>query len=114
MKKVLLIVLGVFLLIIVVGSIYVYTNKEKLTNMAVEKGFGAMKEAVITNIPANVAADDVSKIFDETVIKIKTGEFDKTKMQEIATIFQTSFQDQVLDSTEIVLILNSLRDFNTE
>ena len=110
--------IGVYTMMVLLGIISIalvyMTSINRTNNLVVEKSFSAMKEAVISNIPANVAADDVSKIFDETVLKIKTGEFDKTKMQEIATVFQTSFHDQVLDSTEIVLILNSLKDFNTE
>ncbi len=111
MKKVLLTILGVFLVIMIVGAILVYTNKDKLTDLVVEKGFGAMKEAVIKNIPSNVSSNDVTVLFDKAVIKIKSGEFDKNKMQVIATNFQVSFQDQKFDSAEIVLIMNSLTDF---
>jgi hypothetical protein len=114
MKKVLLTVLGVFIVLIIVGVVWIYMNKEKLTNMAVEKGFSAMETAVLQNSPSDIPADEVKKIFEETVAKIKSGEFDKEKMQAIATTFQTSFNDQKLDSAEVVLIIKELKDFVEE
>lgn len=111
MKKVLLTVLGVFVVLIIVGVVWIYMNKEKLTNFAVEKGFSAMETAVLDNSPSDIPADEVKKVFEETVAKIKSGDFDKDKMKEIATTFQTSFQDQKLDSAEVVLIMKELKDF---
>ncbi len=114
MKKVLLTILGVFVVLIIVGVVWIYMNKEKITNFAVEKGFTAMESAVLQNSPSNISEDEVKKVFEETVAKIKSGDFDKEKMKTIATTFQTSFQDQKLDSTEVVLIIKELKDFVEE
>ena len=105
MKKFLLI-LGIILVILIIAGI-IYCPK--IVDYAIEKGFDAMENSVIANLPDSSSKAEAKIIFDKTLTKIKEGEIEKQRLQGLMTTFQSSFEDQKLDSTEVREIMNELK-----
>lgn len=114
MKKLLLIGGGIILAVVIVGAVLIYSNKDKLVNFAIEKGFGAAETAILENLPQSVSEDEVKSLFNKSVEKIKSGNFDKQKMQGIVLYFQDAFQDKKLEQSEVDHLLDELKQFVEE
>jgi len=106
MKKGLLILGVVVLLVIVVGGFLVYTNKDKLANMAIEKGFEALETKVLANLPQSIPADSAKAIFASALSKVQRGEVDQARLQKMFTDMQTTLQESELDSTHVANLLH--------
>ncbi len=108
MKKVLITILIIVAILIVIAAVFICSQKEKLASMAMEKTMTAAKSAMMQNMPESVPADSAAKIIDAVTAKIKNGELGQEDLQVLATDFQAAFQDQKIDSTEVVMLLNTM------
>ena len=110
MKKFLLIVLILFILIVVIGGLFICTQKDKLAGYAIEKILDARKSEIVASLPASVKSDSARVILDGVLEKVKTGEIDKLELQLLATNFQQILADNKIDSTEAEKLLQTLQD----
>jgi hypothetical protein len=114
MKKGALIAIAVILGIILVAALYICSNKDKLAGMVVEKSFAAMENAVVKNLPEGTSQDSVRTAFKNIVEKIKTHQVDKQELKTFVITFQAAFRDQKLDSTEVVQLLEGLKQLESK
>ena len=114
MKKVLLIAGIVVIIVVIIAVILIHTNKDKITNLAIDKGFNAMEMAVLRDCPRSISPDSVQVIFDKAIARIKSGDANKQQMQEIMTSFRTGLRDKQLDSLEVISLLEELKILGEE
>ena len=109
MKKVLLTIVIIVGAIIIIAGIFICANKNKVANLMMEKGLGAMEQIVLQEKPKSLSADSVILIFNKAEEKIKNKEVDKNKMQKLFLSFQADYSDKHLDSLEVVNFLKELK-----
>ncbi len=109
MKKGPLVAVAVAALILLVACIYVYSNRDRLMGMVIEKSFVAMGNSVIKNLPHGVSQDSVRAMINDVAGKIKTANVDKQELKNFVSAFKTGFHDQKLDSAEISRLLEGLK-----
>ena len=114
MKKFLIIAGTVVLIIIIAGGIFIYANRDKLANIAVEQGLSAMETTVLRELPQSVSPDSVRLLFNRAKINISTGKADKQVLQDILKNFQDGLSDKMLDSLEVATILAGVRQLGKE
>jgi len=113
MKKFFLIAAIVVVVLILAGAAYVYINKDKILNYAVDTAVTTMESKVISSLPASMSQDSVKAVFDNTLSKIKDGTIDKQELQGIILSFRNASKDNKLDSLEITEIIQKMKDLST-
>lgn len=109
MKKVLLISGIVVLVIILIGGIFIYANKSKLSGFVVEKSFGTMESMILMNLSQSIPRDSVRTVFNKAVDKVKMGKVNEIELQRVISTFQTSFSDKKLDSLEALNLFEGIK-----
>ncbi len=104
----------VILVIVLIGGGLVYTQKDKLANLAVEKGFTAMEDRVMLSLPESVSRESAGAIFSKTLEKIKSGAASQKEIQGVFMAFQSGMRDGSLDSLEVANLLNGLNRLNSQ
>jgi hypothetical protein len=110
MKKTLIVVLVAIVVVLVVAVGYVARNKDKIVDMALDKGLGTMESVVLKYRPDSVPADSVRAVFDTTLERIKNGDVAAYKVQSVMLYFRESMEDKQLDSLEVMRILDEMKD----
>ncbi len=108
MSKGLNITILVIIFIVIIALIFLYTNRGRIVNWAVEKSFGTMEKTVMDNRPRSIPPDSISTLFDRAEASLKSGEADQEKMQVLIDDFRNSLEDKELDSLEVHNILKNL------
>ncbi len=83
-----------FLTLILIGGIFLYLNKEKLSGLAIEKSVEIIERMVLQNLPQSISQESVNAVFSKAVNRIKKGEVNQPKLQQFLLTFQTQFQRQ--------------------
>ena len=109
MKRFLLIVLVVFILIVIVGGVFICSQKDKIANYAIEKTMAAAKSQIMGNLPENIEADSARVVIDSVMTQLQRGKIDQTQVQYLASNFQTAFNDGKLDSSEVVRLIDTMK-----
>jgi hypothetical protein len=108
MKKVLIIV-AVVVVVIVIAFIVIFATKGKqMMELAIDRGFGAMENLMLTNRPASVSEDSIKTVIDSAIEKVRSGEIDPREMQAIMMKFNGLMDDKQLDSLEVKTMLEEL------
>jgi len=105
MKKILLIIL----ILIIAGLAYIYINKDKIAQMAVEKSIPMVESALMQNLPAGVDKDDVESLFADVTKLAKEGKIDIVKMQGLLGDFQKAMKDKKVDEAEFNKMYEELK-----
>jgi hypothetical protein len=109
MKKILLIVVLVILVVIVGGFGYLYMNRAKIMNFALEKGLPQIENMVVANLPAGESKEQVHHEFEKALANFKAGKYDEKELQTLLLNFQTAIKDKKLDTDEVKQLLESVR-----
>jgi hypothetical protein len=105
MKKFLLIIL----ILIIAGLAYIYINKDKIAQMAVEKSIPLVESTMMQNLPAGVDKDDVESLFADVTKLAKEGKIDIVKMQGLLGDFQKAMKDKKVDEAEFNKMYEELK-----
>lgn len=104
-----LIVVGVLaVLILVLGSL-AYFYWEDIANWGLEKTTEMIAMEIKANLPEEFTEQDVDDLFDKLKRALKNKEIDATKIQMLATQFQTYLEDQKIDEDEARMLLNEIK-----
>lgn len=108
MKKFLLILFLGIVLVVLVGGYLVYTNKDKIAMAAMNKMFEMVQQEVVKSKPESMSEERITSAFEGAKASIMAGQVDEQKLQSVAQRLQMNMQDKVLDSTEVVQIVEDL------
>jgi hypothetical protein len=101
MKKILLIGAGVIGLIVLVGAILLYFNRDKIASYAMDRALNKVEGQVLQNLPDHKAADTVKSDFAALHERLQSGTMKAEDIKELAAMFYNSYQDEKLDSIEV-------------
>ncbi len=98
-------------IIIVVGSIYYYANRDRMPDLVYQKSLALLKRQTIVHLSSESDVKKIENLFDRTLQKIHSENFDKKKWHDLKTIILDSLKDSKLDSIEIKYVLERVRKF---
>jgi|GEM_PF-631769 len=110
MKKFFLVAGIVILILIIAGIVFVYTNKDKIMNYAVDKAISTVEHKVVAAVPDTVMKDSVKTMFEKVANGMKDGTIAPDKFQNIFLYYQNAVKDKQLDSLEVSKIIQQVRD----
>ena len=109
-KKVVLVIVGLFVVVIIFGGVYLYTQRHELSDRAIESSFLALETEMILNLPDDLSEDEVRRIFSEVIRKVKEKKISEEALVEFAQATQTAMKDGKLDHAEVRAILAKLKE----
>jgi len=62
--------------------------------LAIEKSVEIIERMVLQNLPQSISQESVNAVFSKAVNRIKKGEVNQPKLQQVLLTFQTQFQRQ--------------------
>jgi hypothetical protein len=105
-----LIVLAVIVIILIIGVILVYVNRDKI----MEAGIGMMIEAaeteILKDVPDGYTPEQVKSIMAQLKEGVKSDLIDKDEAQELANEFQYIMSDKKIDKEEGAKLLGMIQD----
>jgi hypothetical protein len=110
MKKALIVVVVIIVVVVVVAVGYIARNKDKIVDMALDRGFGTVESLVLQSKPDSISEDSVRVIFSAAMDRVRNGEVDARKMQSTMLLFQGCMEDKHLDSLEVMTILEEMKN----
>lgn len=100
-----LIAVGVLVLILLAGGIYICSNPEKLIGVVIDQ----LEKEIVLNLPEGETAESVHQLMAEFKVAFKDGRVTPGAMQQLSADFQTAYADKKLDPAESGDLLNSIR-----
>ncbi len=76
--------------------------------MAIEKSVEIIERMVLENLPQSISQESVNAVFSKAVNRIKKGEVNQPQLQQFLLTFQSSFTDKMLDSLEVLDLLERI------
>ncbi len=105
MKKILLIIL----VLLIAGLAYIYINKDKIAQVAIEKSIPLIESSLEGNMPADVDRDEVKAVFAAVNEKVKAGKIDIMQVQGLLTDFKDAMDDKKLDEKEFHKLYDKMK-----
>jgi hypothetical protein len=109
MKKILLAVLVIVLVLMVAVIAFFYFNRDKIAQMAVEKSMPLIESTLVENLPAGVDREEVKQVFAAAQTKLKAGQYDIGKVQNLLMDFRKAYEDKSIDDKEFNKLYDELK-----
>jgi hypothetical protein len=108
MKKFLLILFLGVALVGFVGGYLIYANKDKIAGVVIDKMFDVVQQEVIKNKPESMPEERITAAFANAKASYVAGEIDEHQLESVAQQLEMNMKDEVLDSAEVVQIVEGL------
>ncbi|MBN1165051.1 MAG: hypothetical protein JXB45_10770 [Candidatus Krumholzibacteriota bacterium] len=109
MKKGLGIAVLVLVVVVIIVVVILIANKDKLINLAVDKGVETVETAILKDLPDSIPADSVKTLCADFKADLQSGDIDPSRLRDLMDLFKESFNDQKLDEEEISRLLEELK-----
>ena len=104
-----LIILAVLVVIIIIGIIILWANKEKIINASIDYIVTTAETQIIQNMPDGYTEDQVHQIMGDLKAAIKDGRTKPQDVQMLAHEFQTDMDDKVISKEEGAKLLAMIK-----
>jgi hypothetical protein len=101
MKKILLIGAGVVGLVVLIGAILLYVNRDKISSYAMDRALTKIEPQVIQHLPNARDTETVKAEFAALHERLQSGHVKPDEIKELAALFYNSYKDERLDSAEV-------------
>ena len=101
MKKILLFGAGIVGLVVLVGAILLYFNRDKIASYAMDRALYKVEGQVLQNLPDHRAADSVKSDFAALHERLKSGTMKAEDIKDLAAMFYSDYKDEKLDTLEV-------------
>ena len=98
--------LGVTFLILIIGGILVYINRDKI----ISKGTKYIEIGIMNQLPEGVDKKEVKEIFAKAREAIKSGRVDNDKLKLAAKEYKEAIKDKELSEKEVERIIKYLKE----
>lgn len=95
-----LIVLAALLLIIIIGVVIVWINKDNILEVGINYMTEAVEKEIVRNLPDGYTPEKVSQIIADLKAGIKSDEIASQDIQGLANTFQVAMSDKEIDKDE--------------
>ncbi len=109
MKKILLTVLVIVLVLLVAAAAFIYFNRDKIAQMAIEKSMPLIESTMLEKLPESVDRAEVKKVFEIAESKLKAGEIDLNKVQGLFLDFRKAYEDKSIDEKEFAKLYDEVK-----
>lgn len=103
-----LVVFAIFVLLLVIGIVVVWINKDKIAEASLDYMVKAAEREITANMPPGYTTDSVHRIMVALKDGIKNKDVDSHEIERIAAVFQTAIKDKTIDQTEGAHILEMI------
>jgi hypothetical protein len=100
-----LVVFAVFILLLIIGAVVVWINKDKIAEASLDYIVKAAEREITTDIPPGYTAESVHRIMTAFKEGIRNKEINAEETKRIADAFQAAITDKKIDQTEGAHIL---------
>jgi len=114
MKKILLIIAGVVAIVVVIGAVLLYANRDKITNFATDRTLNFVEAQLMEHIPDPATEVKVKVDFRTLHERLQAGKVKSSDVKDLAALFYTSYRDEKLDSTEVRKIIDQVHKLVSE
>jgi hypothetical protein len=101
MKRILLIIAAVVALGILVGGTWLYFNRDRIANFAMDRALKMVEGRVVAELPAGISADSIRTEFDALHRLLQSGSVSIDEIKTLAKEYQDKMKDERLDSVEV-------------
>jgi methionine salvage enolase-phosphatase E1 len=108
MKKILLIGAGVIGLVVLVGAVLLYANRDKISSYAMDRALTKIEPQVLQHLSNAQDAATAKAEFATLHARLQSGDVRADEIKELAAMFYASYRDEQLDSTEVRQLVNQV------
>lgn len=105
-----LIVMAVIVVIIIVGAVLVYMNRDKIFEAGISYLVDAVETELASEPPEGYTAESIHELLAEFKIKIKNQELDPATTQKLAGGFREALADEEFDQEEKLQMLHLIEE----
>ncbi len=105
-----LIVVAAILLLIIVGLIVIWINKDKIVEAGIDYIIQTTEDQIVTNLPDGYTPETVHELMAELKTAIKNGEIPGPEIQRLAETFQQAMGDNEIDKEEGAHLLEMIQE----
>ena len=105
-----LIVVGILAVIVIGSSIVCYVYRAELLEFGLEKTTDMIALEIKANLPEEFTEAEIDELFDRLRKAVMSEEIDPTRIQNLATQFQSYLEDQKIDVDEARKLIEEIKD----
>ena len=105
-----LIVVGILAIIVIGSGIVCYVYQDELLAYGLEKTTDMIALEIKANLPEEFTEADIDKIFDRLRMAVLNKEIDPTRIQNLASQFQSYLEDQKIDVDEARKLIEEIKE----
>ena len=98
LKRVMLVGAAVLSLVVVVGALLLYLNRDKITAYAVDRALSKVEEQVLQNIPDPKAAHEAKLQFAALHERLQRGTVKSDDVKDLAATFYNKYREGKIDT----------------
>jgi|GEM_PF-2897741 len=95
-----LVVFAIFVLLLIIGIVVVWINKDKIAEASLEYMTKAAEKEITANLPPGYTPESVHSIMEAFKDGVKSKDIDPQEISRIATAFQVAIKDKTIDQEE--------------
>lgn len=105
-----LIIVAAILVIVIIGFILVWLNKDKIVEAGLNYMTQTAEQEIVKNLPDGYTPESVHQVMEDLKVAIREGRVSNTQVQELASTYQTVMADKQIDKDEGVRLLALIQD----
>jgi biopolymer transport protein ExbB/TolQ len=98
MKKILLITAGVLTIVVLVGSLLLYLNREKIVTFRTDRALTKVEEQVLQKLQDQRAVDGAKADFLRLHARLQSGTVTTDEVQHVTEMFYSNYREGKIDS----------------
>jgi hypothetical protein len=110
MKRILLLIAGITGLAILIGGTWLYFNRDRIANFAMDRALKMVEGRVIAELPAGISADSIKTEFEALHKLLQSGSVSIDEIKTLATDYQEKMKDERLDSAEVKKLVADVKE----
>ncbi|MFQ5751865.1 MAG: hypothetical protein ACE5HI_07695 [bacterium] len=103
--------LSILGIIVIIGGLYYYSKRDRVSNLVYQKSLHLFKREVMSRLPVEFTKVQAEQLFNQALRKLQSEDFDKRKLQTLKKNIVRSVSDGKLDSLEVKLLMENLKEF---
>ena len=109
MKRILLIGAAVVGLVVLVGAVLLYVNRDKISSFAMDRALTKIEPQVLQSLPGAKDEEAAKAGFAALHERLQSGDVRPDEIKELAAMFYNSYKDEKLDSVEVRQIVDQIQ-----
>lgn len=105
-----LIVVGILAIIVIGSGIVCYIYQDELLEFGLEKTTDMIALEIKANLPEEFTEAEIDELFDKLRKAVINKEIDPTRIQSLATQFQSYLEDQKIDVDEARKLIEEIKE----